>query len=296
MERTIQSYHRVVVQLLLLLRSEGRPLDPARWTLEDAARIKAFRGHDTWSLWIISDFARFAGSAIFEEAGIPPPLPRRNVRWLSREEARAVLEAVQEDPFLAFLAMLGLGQGMRRVEWRRLRVEDVDIAQGRLLIRGKGRGTPKLAYSPLHPSFASVFARYLAHREAVVEEGRLLYPECPVPPEALVMVSKRAHGLRPCSDTALDAAVHAIEVRVTARGRPLHLSSHMLRRSGATMLEESLLESPSASRDGVYRTVQEFLRHENLATTMKYLESNPQRQRKALDLYGEALPWAEPRT
>ena len=141
-----------------------------------------------------------------------------------------------------------------------------------------------------------VFARYLAHREAVVEEGRLLYPECPVPPEALVMVSKRAHGLRPCSDTALDAAVHAIEVRVAARGRPLHLSSHMLRRSGATMLEESLLESPSASRDGVYRTVQEFLRHENLATTMRYLESNPQRQRKALDLYGEALPWAEPRT
>ena len=65
----------------------------------------------------------------------------------------------------------------------------------------------------------------------------------------------------------------------------------MFRRSGATLLEEALLNAPEASKDGVHRTVQEFLRHENLATTMKYLDANPNRQKRALERYARALPW-----
>jgi integrase len=65
----------------------------------------------------------------------------------------------------------------------------------------------------------------------------------------------------------------------------------MLRRSGATLLEEVLLASPRPSLDGVYRAIQSFLRHENLATTMRYLQENPARQRQALEQFGSALPW-----
>ncbi|MDE1837924.1 MAG: hypothetical protein KGJ23_15085 [Euryarchaeota archaeon] len=68
----------------------------------------------------------------------------------------------------------------------------------------------------------------------------------------------------------------------------------MFRSSSATLLEETLLESPEASCDGVYRTVQTFLRHEDLATTMRYLESNPRRQRSALERYGQVFPWPNP--
>ncbi|MDE2045385.1 MAG: hypothetical protein KGJ69_09665 [Thermoplasmata archaeon] len=68
----------------------------------------------------------------------------------------------------------------------------------------------------------------------------------------------------------------------------------MFRSSSATLLEETLLESPEASCDGVYRTVQTFLRHEDLATTMRYLESNPRRQRKAFDPYARVFPWPAP--
>ncbi len=68
----------------------------------------------------------------------------------------------------------------------------------------------------------------------------------------------------------------------------------MFRSSSATLLEETLLESPEASCDGVHRTVQKFLRHENLATTMKYLESSPRRQLKALDHCAPAFPWPCP--
>ena len=291
---TVREYQRVVVHALLFLRAQGRPLDPTDWTLEDAERIKQSRHEDSRSLQVVADFARFAGSRVLDEAGIPPAPARKNVRWLTRDEVRAVLEAVSDDPLLSFVAMLGLGHGMRRVEWRRLRLEDVDLPNGRLLIRGKGRATPKIVSSPLHPAFPAIFERYLAYRQELVDEALLRYPGSPVPPEALVMLSKVAQGLRAYSDTALDQLVHAIEERTADRGRPVHLSSHMFRRSGATMLEEALLESPEASRDGVYRAVQEFLRHENLATTMRYLESNPRRQRNALDHYGQAFPWPGP--
>ncbi|MDE1822143.1 MAG: site-specific integrase [Euryarchaeota archaeon] len=287
----VRECRQVVVRVLLFLRAEARPLDPAGWTLEDAERIKRFCGNSNWSLQILGNFAQFAGSRVFLEVGNPPPPAPRNVRWRTQDEARAVLEAVRDDPLLSFVGILGLGQGMRRVEWKRLRLEDVDLAQGRLLIRGKGRATPKLAWSPLHPAFPAIYERYLAYRQRLVQESLLRYPGSTVPPEALVLLSNVAQGLRAYSDTTLDELVHAIEERVADRGRPVRLSSHMFRRSGATLLEEALLDSPQASRDGVYRTVQEFLRHENLATTMRYLASNPRRQRRALDQFGQALPW-----
>ncbi len=288
---TLQRYERVVNKVLITLRAEGKEANATRWTLEDALHIKELRHHDNWTLLILADFARFAGSKVFEEVGIPPAPPRRRVRWLTKEEVSAILEATRDDPLLSFVALLGLGQGMRRVEWLRLRVEDVDLAQGRLLIRGKGRATPKLAYAPLHPAFPPIFSRFLAYRDQVVREARLRFPGSTIPPEALLMPSKYAHGLRPYTQAGINRVLRSIERKVRDRGREVRLSTHMFRRSGATMLEEALLESPQASRDGVYRMVQEFLRHENLATTMKYLESNPRRQRKALDQFGQAFPW-----
>jgi integrase len=82
-----------------------------------------------------------------------------------------------------------------------------------------------------------------------------------------------------------------IERRLAALGVIVKLSTHMLRRSGATFLEKTLLSSPGASKDGVYRSVQEFLRHENIATTMRYLERDPSRQRRAMEAFGNAFDW-----
>ena len=71
----------------------------------------------------------------------------------------------------------------------------------------------------------------------------------------------------------------------------MKLSSHMLRRSAATLLERTLLRSPQASRDGVYRSIQEFLRHDNLATTMRYLEADPSRQQRTMETFAHAFDW-----
>jgi integrase len=258
--------------------------------VEDVLALRQSRHCDQWTLTVLNDFARFFGSTAVVEAGIPRRPAPKHVRWLSKTEVTAVLAAVRGDPLLELVAVLGLGQGLRRVEWQRLRVPDVDLGHGRLLVRGKGRATPKLVLVPLHPAFAEPFERYKRHRDHLVELARRS-GNATVPEELLVHPTRG--GLRGYSLAGLDLLVQRIQERVREAGVSVRLSSHMFRRTGATLLEEALLSSPQASKDGVYRVVQGFLRHENLATTMKYLEANPARQERALQEYAAALPWAE---
>lgn len=250
--------------------------------------VEILRG-SRWSLSVASEFARSSGSPLLVGLALPPRSSSVSVRWLSAEEVRRVVQAVRGDPLLEFVAFLGLGQGLRRVEWQRLRIDDVDLPGERLLVRGKGRAEPKLVWIPLHPDFPPIYARFLAFRDQLVRVARRRTPTRRVPPEALIHDGPT--GLRNYAIGGLDRLVGRIERKLGASGPPLHLSSHMFRRSAATALEESLLGTPGASVDGVYRILQGFLRHENLATTMRYLEANPRRQRRALDRFARAVPW-----
>lgn len=287
--RTLDRYRHTVERLLRAMARAGRATDPASWTVEDGLWVKAFLRAERWSLTVVSDFARSFGSNAVREAGIPAKAAPIHVQWLSRDQVAAIVGAVRSDPLLGFVAFLGLGQGLRRVEWQRLRCADVDLPGRRLLVRGKGRSRPKLQWVAMHPEFPAAFGAWSRERERLVARARRLHPECPVPQELLLHAAPR--GLAPYSLSGLDLLVHRIELRARARGSTAHLSSHMFRRSGATLLEEALLESPAASVDGVYRVVQGFLRHENLATTMRYLESSPRRQRRALVRFAQAVPW-----
>lgn len=288
--RTLSQYRRVVGKVLRGLHRDGRPTDPARWKLADALRIRELVHGHHWELTILSDFARASGNNVIREAGIPTKPAPTHIRWLTKSQVEAIVRETRDDPLLAFVAFLGLAQGLRRVEWRRMRMEDIDLDGRRLLVRGKGRGHPKLQWVPLHPSFPEIYGRFSAYREGLVRAARLRHPGSVVPPEALVHRSR--DGLRQYSLGGLDLLVRRIQHRVTRAGLPVRLSSHMFRRSGATLLEEAMLASPEGSPDGIYRVLQGFLRHENLATTMRYLESNPARQARALVQFAQAVPWS----
>jgi integrase len=287
--QTLRRYRRIGERATAVLQRGGRPRDPKRWDLSDALVLKEHFHGDPWTLGILSDFVGFFGNPAIREAGIPPKGAPRKVRWLSREEAELVVQVTSDDPALALIVVLGLGQGLRRVEWKRLRVDDVDLEGGRILVRGKGRSTPKLVWSSLHPAFSEVFLRYLRLRQRVVHRFLAHSPGSPVPPE--VFIHPYRGRLRGYSDPGFDLFVARIERRLRQSGLDLHLSSHMFRRTGATLLEEALLREPEGPVDGVYRVVQGFLRHESISTTMRYLESNPGRQRTALERYRRLLPW-----
>jgi integrase len=290
--RTLVAYRRIVTRALRFQEVRGRPTDPTRWELADALAFKKlFRGSH-WSLTVLAEFARHFGNDVVRDAGIPPQPNATHVRWLSRDEVDSVVSGTGEDPLLAFVAFLGLGQGLRRVEWQRMRTEDVDLVGRRLLVRGKGRSQPKLLWVPLHPAFDPIYRRLLAYRADLLTEARRRCIGAVDPPE--LIVHRTAEGLGPYSVSGLDLLVHRIGARLQAKGVDVRLSSHMFRRSGATLLEEALLKSPGQSPDGIYRVIQGFLRHENLATTMKYLESNPGRQARALATFAAAVPWPLP--
>jgi integrase len=106
-----------------------------------------------------------------------------------------------------------------------------------------------------------------------------------------LFIPRQGDRLIPYGVGGADAWMSILERRLTARGIAVKLSTHMLRRSGATLLERTLLRSPRASRDGVYRVVQDFLRDENVGTTMRYLEPDPSRQAAAMQALAAALLW-----
>jgi integrase len=285
---TVSNYRRSANRALRELRSEGRPTNPRRWSIEDGIWLRQRYRAQPRFLRILADLAKFYGNRVFQEVGLPPSRPPTRVQWLTAETAQAIVRATRTDPRLRLLVLLGLAQGLRRVEWVRLQVSDIDLANDRLLVRGKGRAEPKLAWMALHPSLPAAFRAYLRIREAQVERYRRAHPTVLVSPELFVHPLRGA--LRPYSGAGVDRWVKIIEQRLHVIGIPGPLSSHMFRRSAATFLERTLLDSPEASRDGVYRAVQGFLRHKNLATTMKYLEADPSRERRAMEVFGAAFP------
>lgn len=287
--RTLKAYRWAGERTLVALRKASRTLNPARWSVEDGVWLRRTFHDAPWQLWIIGDIAKFYGSHTFDEIGLPHRGPPRHVRWMKEETAEAVLSVTRSDPGLRLIALLGLGQGLRRIEWLRLRVTDLDLDGGRLLVRGKGRAGPKLAWMPLHPALPDALRGYLRVREQTVLRALRASSAVSVPDELFIHASKGR--LRPYGAGGMDRWVLRIEKKLLDRGIHVKLSSHMFRRSAATFLERTLLRSPETSRDGVYRTLQGFLRHENLATTMKYLEADPSRQTRAMEAFARALPW-----
>lgn len=284
---TIDRYRRIANASTAAQRARHRPTHPSRWTEGDFDHLRAETARSKWAFGILLDFARFTGNRRVGELEMPARTTSGRVRWLDRPTLGRIVVETRNDPLLALVVILGLGHGMRRVEWMRMQMSDVDLEGGRMLVRGKGRGAPKLIWVPLHPAFPPVWRSYLTHR---AQQRRARADPALEPPE--VFVHTWRGRLRPYSASGFDRIVRRIGRRLAPSGATPRLSSHMLRRSGATLLEEVLLNTPRPTLDGVYRAVQAFLRHDDLATTMRYLQGNPARQRRALADYGRALPWA----
>lgn len=288
-ELTIDRYRAVVQPCLDQMRRSRRPHLPSRWRESDFDLLRARVARSRWAFTILVDFARFAGSRITPLVSFPPHRSSGRVRWLDRTAMESLIRSARTDPRWALIVVLGIGQGLRRIEWRRLRVDDIDLAARRMLVRGKGRATPKLVWMPIHPALPPIWKRFLASRDRLIARTAARGAVQTVPPEAFV--HWWSGRLVPYSLAGFDALVARMGRRLASSSGSSRLASHMLRRSGATLLEEVLLNAPRPSLDGVYRTTQSFLRHDNVATTMRYLQANPARQRRALEQFGSALAW-----
>jgi integron integrase len=205
---------------------------------------------------------------------------RRRVRApvvLSREECDRLFEAMEGTPRL--MAELMFGSGIRLMELLRLRVKDVDLERGVLVVRAGKGDKDRVTVLP-----ERLQERLRAHRERLRRlhvEDRLKGLPGVWMPEGLERKWPRAgeqwewQWFWPSRETATDPrsglqrrhhvqdAVLQHHIRQAARRAKLdkRVTPHVLRHSFATQLLE---------RGTDIRTVQELLGHKDVATTQIY--------------------------
>lgn len=204
--------------------------------------------------------------------------PKRVPTVLSKGEVRRLLGAMNQTAN-ALVAHLLYGGGLRLSEGLRLRVKDLDVDHGRIVVRdgkgGKDRSTllPNRLHDPLEEHLRRVQARYEVDRHETVgvslpDALAQKYPGATTEwPWYYVFPSPQRStdpddGQTKRHHRSTSAVQRAVKNAVETAGIEKHATCHTLRHSFATHLLQ----------DGVdLRRIQKLLGHEHLKTTKKYL-------------------------
>ena len=184
--------------------------------------------------------------------GLPlPKVAQALSSCLSDEQARRLMEAAHTPWHRAMLALL-LFAGLRRSELAAITLEDLDLENGQLVVRGKGT---KQRVVPLTAVVVQTIKEYLSCRPET--ESRHLFVN--------------RIGGRPIHGRVVGRMLARV---LTKAGLDQHgITPHKLRHTFATHL----------IRNGVdVRTVQELLGHADLQTTARYLHSDTRTKRAAV--------------
>lgn len=205
--------------------------------------------------------------------------PRRLPLVLSKSEVQALLAQLRPEAEVTLVVRLLYGTGMRILEALRLRVKDVDLGRGEIVIR-EGKGN-KDRVTVLPASLAEPLRGHLARRRALhatdLKEGRAdvhlpnaLAEKYPTAPQEwawqYVFVAK-GFSTDPRSGAVrrhhLDEQLiqRAVKQAAKAAGLSKPVTPHTLRHCFATHLLESGYD---------IRTVQDLLGHQDVSTTMIY--------------------------
>ena len=185
--------------------------------------------------------------------GIPVPrIPSPRPQALSEADMRGMMLVARRRPWQWAMLWLMAGCGLRRAEVCGLTTEDLDLRECTLRVYGKGR---RYRVMPLSPPVWDAISAYLPHRRPQNGSIKLLLDERGVPVNRFRVYD----------------AVKALAEQ--AGVDPARVSPHTFRRTFATLL----------NRQGTdIRTIQELLGHADISTTMRYIEVDANRKRKAV--------------
>ncbi len=273
---TIAQYRWAARRADRRLNDLGLRREPARWTVREARGLRRVFGDVPGSVAVLANLARFHGNRVFERAGRPPRGPPKRVRWLSDRETAVLLEVARRDRHLRLVCLLGLLHGLRRGDWVRLRVEDVDLEGRRLRVRVYPTFRSPARWVPMHPAVPDAFRDYLWARRRRVRRYLRRYPTGRVPTELFLhrvggeLVPYRPHGT--------DKWLVILERRMRERGVSVRLSSDMLRRQGAVLLARRLLQERPEEPEIAARAARAFLRQKGRRATGRFLAARAVRR------------------
>jgi len=237
----------------------------------------------TWAqhLSFVRSFARYR-RATDPRTEIPPEellpfRPKRARPYLySQREICNLLHAapklqrrgLQPDTYYCLLGLMSVS-GMRVSEVQNLKLQDLDLKERVLTVRGAKFGKDRLV--PLHPSTCRVLARYLARRQR-------LWAKCPV--SSYLFVSSRGNRL---DDGDIRRTFYALCRNVGLRGPTDQRGPrlHDLRHRFASL---TLLRWYRAGEDPARRlpALSTYLGHVHWSDTYWYLSALPGLMRKAV--------------
>jgi integron integrase len=203
--------------------------------------------------------------------------PKRIPVVLSTAEVRSVLAQLEGTSWL--IANLLYGSGLRLMEAHRLRVKDLVLQRGELIVRdakgGRDRVTvlPTAIIAPIREHLAKLFDRFARHRKlrepgvslptaiarkyphaATEWDWQWVFPANSLCRDVYTGLPTRRHQHEKIVQRAVQAAVHKARILQPA-------SCHTFRHCFATHLLEAGCD---------IRTVQELLGHADVKTTMIY--------------------------
>jgi integrase/recombinase XerD len=184
----------------------------------------------------------------------------------TQDEYKRLLKIVQHNKYAnrdSLLVLFSYGLGLRAVEMAALKIRDVIGSDGKVLEvislkRTKGNKTRE-AYV-MDPRIRKSIVDYMAWRQDYAARKRLVLSEN----QAFFLSQKGAHF----TNVTLQKLFTRIYHEAGFRGR-----SHSGRRTFATNLIEKNID---------IRTVQVLMGHSNISETIKYVQSNPERLKKAI--------------
>jgi integrase len=185
-----------------------------------------------------------------------PKIDNRRMRFLTRAEADALLEALGvRSPQWADMALLSLDTGLRLGEIAALRRQDVDLAAETLDVRGKtGRRT---AY--LTKRAAQMLARRCAESP---DPGGLLFPA-------------RGGGVSREASESFTRTVEALGLNVGVADRLQRVCFHTLRHTYGSWLAQANVP---------IHTIAELMGHSVIEMTRRYAKLSPDHKRAAVRL------------